>query len=853
MSFSCPKHKKPSPSTCSLCGSWATLEKEKQRLSLQQQKLDLDKQLLKAEKKKVRRSAQVSASTQSHDRKKYNVDMQGLKTQREQQVEQFQEEIKFLEEQQKINQLEWELKFSKQESDLAEAKDQIAKAKKHEIECVASAVSNETEKELLNARTEIISLRKELESITNDGSREKNERELNEARSKIDEMEKELEDVASIAGSKERIEKELDDARTKIKDLEKDLETQAIIAGSKEKVEQELCDAKTKMNKIQKELDCVETERRLHVEISTKEKQDLQEQIETMKEQSREKETAWETKHQSLQDERDFLRREVSDYKENRNCTVNLQENFSKIQDENERYIVEIKELKDQCAQLQRDYTAQAEELEDQRMQSREQQYPEQTVKRETAAGIGTVMDASLSADREDLEEEVYELKMKLNKRQVEHQRQLKELEDELRKKYNGIPNQLVDTPFSEESEEESHHEVKDTTSKTNTVKTAGEQQKERQIEIDRQKAESKVLALEAKLSTSAKEKAELEELLDGSKSETLQLALQLEKMKNDTEVEKNKLDEYELLRLKREMDELRERQEEYGKEQEKEKEEWNYLLDSLAQKQSEIFDKELLELTSKVNLFDAQISDMIEQQNVLEEREKQISEESNLKPPSPVVSTQPLEGRRTSSHRRPPLTKMDSRKNRHVTEFDFKSEKQCGKYTGFLNMQNLPQGHGILRVDTGDVYEGEWENGQRHGQGVYTWYDGDLYTGPWREGKRHGHGVFVFSDGRLYDGEYNMGQREGQGMFVWPYGAKYEGSYYQDKRNGSGVYVYADGRIYRGEYRDDRPHGYGVETAKDGTIIYDGNWAFGEFVGDGHSLVDGHSIASGSIISYRR
>jgi hypothetical protein len=127
----------------------------------------------------------------------------------------------------------------------------------------------------------------------------------------------------------------------------------------------------------------------------------------------------------------------------------------------------------------------------------------------------------------------------------------------------------------------------------------------------------------------------------------------------------------------------------------------------------------------------------------------------------------------------------------------------------------------------------------------VYTWYDGDLYTGPWKEGRRHGHGVFVFSDGRLYDGEYNMGQREGQGMFVWPYGAKYEGSYNHDKRNGFGEYVYADGRVYRGEYKDDRPHGYGVEVAKDGGVLYDGNWAFGEFLGDGVSM-------AGSIISHR-
>jgi hypothetical protein len=48
----------------------------------------------------------------------------------------------------------------------------------------------------------------------------------------------------------------------------------------------------------------------------------------------------------------------------------------------------------------------------------------------------------------------------------------------------------------------------------------------------------------------------------------------------------------------------------------------------------------------------------------------------------------------------------------------------------------------------------------------------------------------------------------------------------------GHGVYHYPDGRCYSGEYKDDRPNGKGIQTGSDGTILYDGQWTMGEFIG---------------------
>lgn len=48
----------------------------------------------------------------------------------------------------------------------------------------------------------------------------------------------------------------------------------------------------------------------------------------------------------------------------------------------------------------------------------------------------------------------------------------------------------------------------------------------------------------------------------------------------------------------------------------------------------------------------------------------------------------------------------------------------------------------------------------------------------------------------------------------------------------GKGTYHYPDGRFYTGEYLDDRPHGQGTERSSVGEVLYDGQWALGEFIG---------------------
>lgn len=50
-----------------------------------------------------------------------------------------------------------------------------------------------------------------------------------------------------------------------------------------------------------------------------------------------------------------------------------------------------------------------------------------------------------------------------------------------------------------------------------------------------------------------------------------------------------------------------------------------------------------------------------------------------------------------------------------------------------------------MYRFYTGDVYAGEWSNGQSHGYGVHTCEDGSRYIGEFKRGVKHGLGHYHF------------------------------------------------------------------------------------------------------------
>ena len=60
------------------------------------------------------------------------------------------------------------------------------------------------------------------------------------------------------------------------------------------------------------------------------------------------------------------------------------------------------------------------------------------------------------------------------------------------------------------------------------------------------------------------------------------------------------------------------------------------------------------------------------------------------------------------------------------------------------------------VTLENNAVYEGEWLNGQRDGEGKQKWEDGAFYEGQWKEGKASGTGKFNHADGDMYEGEWS-------------------------------------------------------------------------------------------------
>jgi len=105
------------------------------------------------------------------------------------------------------------------------------------------------------------------------------------------------------------------------------------------------------------------------------------------------------------------------------------------------------------------------------------------------------------------------------------------------------------------------------------------------------------------------------------------------------------------------------------------------------------------------------------------------------------------------------------------------------------------------------DTYDGEWQDGQPHGEGTMVTAQG-VYTGGWSAGKKHGEGTFKGTNGDTHRGEYRNNRPNGLGHWVsGTTGEKYVGEYSRGMRNGQGLLTKSDGTvIHAGAFRNGLP-----------------------------------------------
>lgn len=65
-----------------------------------------------------------------------------------------------------------------------------------------------------------------------------------------------------------------------------------------------------------------------------------------------------------------------------------------------------------------------------------------------------------------------------------------------------------------------------------------------------------------------------------------------------------------------------------------------------------------------------------------------------------------------------------------------------------------MPDGFGKATFPSGDIFEGTYSNGRRHGKGKYTFANGAYYEGDYADNVKEGQGTMEYPDKGKYEGE---------------------------------------------------------------------------------------------------
>ena len=104
--------------------------------------------------------------------------------------------------------------------------------------------------------------------------------------------------------------------------------------------------------------------------------------------------------------------------------------------------------------------------------------------------------------------------------------------------------------------------------------------------------------------------------------------------------------------------------------------------------------------------------------------------------------------------------------------------------------------------------YNGYWENGRRHGEGVFTYPNGDVYSGWWKFGEKEGTGTYQFkATGMKIYGQWKQ-SKVTTGKWIYPNGTFYEGSFANNKPSGKGKWVFKNGNELDGFYEQKKTVG---------------------------------------------
>ena len=100
----------------------------------------------------------------------------------------------------------------------------------------------------------------------------------------------------------------------------------------------------------------------------------------------------------------------------------------------------------------------------------------------------------------------------------------------------------------------------------------------------------------------------------------------------------------------------------------------------------------------------------------------------------------------------------------------------------------------GMIFGEEGTYYVGYWDNGRQYKRGkVYDKNNNLIYDGEYKNGVKEGNGIYYYPSGEKYEGEFVNGVKEGKGVFYWKNGNKWEGYFRNNQMNGEGIFYNGD------------------------------------------------------------
>ena len=90
-----------------------------------------------------------------------------------------------------------------------------------------------------------------------------------------------------------------------------------------------------------------------------------------------------------------------------------------------------------------------------------------------------------------------------------------------------------------------------------------------------------------------------------------------------------------------------------------------------------------------------------------------------------------------------------------------YKSSLGLCSYTGEVDENNLPNGHGVATWETGEAksYDGNWVHGVMEGQTTYTLNNGDTFVGTFKDNHYDRGRYTIKDDGYYFEGTFKNGQ----------------------------------------------------------------------------------------------